>query len=289
MNRSEQINELAGALAKAQGQMVAAKKDAENPFFKSAYADLASVVAAIKKPLSDNGIAYSQVVGSTDGGGCYVETILMHSSGQWISDRVPVISQKERDPQAFGTAVSYMRRYQLQAIAGLPAEDDDGNDASGKDASKAVASRVTRSPDAPPAGAPRAGAPSGVHVNPNNPPARPGAFPPGPPPNEGPPADEGAPPEGAPVKPSAAPAQSGPQQREPRKRPVPSGDSEIDAVKFADLCKLVKDAADEPTLKFAFLDAYQFAADIDDDRVGKTWQLNVTQLKDERKKAFGIK
>lgn len=256
---------MAAALAKAQGQMGAAKKDAENPFFKSTYADLASVVAAIKKPLADNGIAYSQVVGSTDAGVCYVETILMHSSGQWLCDRVPVITQKEKDPQAFGTAVSYMRRYQLQAIVGLPAEDDDGNEASGKEAPKAAsASRVTR-PAASSSLKP-------TDLTSQGPGRRP----------------EEAPPEGAPAK-LTAPADAAATQREPRKRPVPSGDSEIDAIKMADLSAAITAAGDEQTLKIAFLDAYQFAADVDDDRVGKTWQLDVTKLKDDRKKAMGIK
>lgn len=129
MEKSEQINELAAALAKAQGQMEAATKDSANPFFKSKYADLAAIVAAIKKPLADNGLAYVQLVDHAEGG-VMVETVLMHSSGQWISSRLkmPVVKS---DSQGVGSAITYGRRYGLQAMVGIPADDDDGNAAAG--------------------------------------------------------------------------------------------------------------------------------------------------------------
>ncbi len=130
-------------------------------------------------------------------------------------------------------------------------------------------------------------APDGFHQP--RPPAKPSTPTEGTaPPKAGVPPDSEPPPEGGPAKPPT-PVAAAATQREPRKRPVPSGDSEIDAIKFADLSKLIVEAKDEATLKFAFLDAYQFAADVDDDRVGKSWQLSATQLKDERKKALGIK
>ncbi len=131
MNKSDSINELAMALAKAQGQMRAAVKDASNPFFKSKYADLASVVDAIKTPLSSNGLSYVQFVGS-DAEAHYVETMLIHSSGQYLSERVKIVVAKPNDPQSFGSAVTYFRRYSLQAVCGVPADDDDGNAATGK-------------------------------------------------------------------------------------------------------------------------------------------------------------
>lgn len=126
MTRSEQINELAAALAKAQGAMETAKKDSNNPFFKSRYADLASVVAAIQAPFADNGLAYTQLTEPCEGDAVAVETVLMHASGQWISSKT-VVPVTKQDAQGYGSAITYARRYGLQAIAGLAAEDDDGN------------------------------------------------------------------------------------------------------------------------------------------------------------------
>jgi hypothetical protein len=128
MNRSESINELAAALSKAQGAMRHAKRDETNPFFKSKYADLASVVEAIKEPLAAHGLAYSQVLDVGEDG-VYVETILMHSSGQWISGRLKMPVAKPNDPQALGSASTYCRRFSLQSIIGIPAADDDAEGA----------------------------------------------------------------------------------------------------------------------------------------------------------------
>ena len=126
MNKSDSIKELAAALAKAQGQMQSAKKDVNNPFYKSKYADLASIVEAIKGPLSDNGLAYSQLTDVDDSGVC-VETILMHTSGEWICGKLKMPVAKANDPQALGSSMTYCRRFALQAIVGLSAEDDDAN------------------------------------------------------------------------------------------------------------------------------------------------------------------
>lgn len=126
MNSSEQINEIAGALAKAQAQMGAAKKDSDNPFFKSKYADLASVVDAIRGPFAENNLSYVQLPIVSEGNRVMVETVLMHATGQWISSVVDVPVSKA-DAQGYGSAITYARRYGLQAIAGVAAEDDDGN------------------------------------------------------------------------------------------------------------------------------------------------------------------
>ena len=125
MNKSENIGQLAAALAKAQGQMKFAAKDANNPFFKSKYADLASVIEAIKVPLSANGIAFVQATDFEDSA-VIVETILLHESGEWISGKLRMQPTKN-DPQGVGSAVTYAKRYGLQAIAGVPSDDDDGN------------------------------------------------------------------------------------------------------------------------------------------------------------------
>ena len=125
MHKSESIKELAGALSKAQAQMSGAAKDSKNPFFKSSYADLSSVVSAIKDAFSANGLSYSQFPIMEDGK-VGVETILMHESGEWISNSL-LLPMVKQDPQAAGSAITYARRYALQAIAGIPSEDDDGN------------------------------------------------------------------------------------------------------------------------------------------------------------------
>ena len=133
MNKSETIGKLAEALCKAQASMGSAKKDAANPFFKSKYADLASVVEAIKKPLADNGLSYVQTTDIDESGSVVVETVLMHSSGEWLSGRLRMPVAKANDAQALGSALTYCRRYGLQAMAGIPADDDDGNAASEKE------------------------------------------------------------------------------------------------------------------------------------------------------------
>lgn len=144
MSQSDQLNELATALARAQGQMDSAKKDADNPFFKSKYADLASVVNAIRAPFSENGLAYVQLPVPCEGDEVAVDTVLMHASGQWISSRTQVPVTKQ-DAQGYGSALTYARRYGLQAIAGVAADDDDGNAA----ASAKPKPRAARLPERP--------------------------------------------------------------------------------------------------------------------------------------------
>lgn len=131
MMHTEQLNELAAALAKAQGAMQNAKKDANNPFFKSKYADLASVWDAVRGPLSSNDLSVIQSI-DCDEHGMVLITKLLHSSGQWVDSKVMVKAVKE-DPQGLGSAITYMRRYALQAIAGVSPDEDDGEAAMGRD------------------------------------------------------------------------------------------------------------------------------------------------------------
>ena len=127
MNSSEKINELATALCKAQAAMGGAVKDSANPFFKSSYADLTSVIKAIKQPFADNDLSYTQFPVS-DENGIGVVTRLMHNSGQWmeLGYTLPIV---KRDPQAAGSAITYARRYALQSMAGIPTADDDAESA----------------------------------------------------------------------------------------------------------------------------------------------------------------
>lgn len=129
METSEQINELAAALSKAQGQIKGAAKDSTNPHFKSSYADLASVWEACRAALSENGIAVIQTPHTDEAGNCHVVTMLTHSSGQYVRDSFSLPPTKP-DPQGYGSAITYMRRYALAAIVGVAPEDDDGNAAS---------------------------------------------------------------------------------------------------------------------------------------------------------------
>ena len=132
MEKSDNINELATALSKAQGIMENAKKDSENPFFHSKYAGLASVIDTAKKPLSEHGLSVIQLAAS-DGETVRINTLLLHSSGQWIGDTL-VLKPVKTDPQGMGSAITYGRRYAYSSIIGMASEeDDDGNAASHPD------------------------------------------------------------------------------------------------------------------------------------------------------------
>lgn len=122
--RAEHAN-IAAALAAAQAEMGKALKQANNPHFRSKYADLGNVADACMPALNRHGIAVIQPT-IDDDTGRYVETRLIHSSGETLSCRVPLIVQKN-DMQGYGSAVTYARRYGLMCMAGIAPEDDDGN------------------------------------------------------------------------------------------------------------------------------------------------------------------
>jgi hypothetical protein len=128
MNKSDSIKEIAKAMCAAQADMTGAKKTTVNGFFKSKYSDLVSVVEAVKVPFADNGLSYVQFP-IEENGRIGIETILMHVSGEFLSNSFTVTLSKQ-DAQGAGSALTYCRRYSLQAIAGIPSEDDDGNSAS---------------------------------------------------------------------------------------------------------------------------------------------------------------
>lgn len=130
MEASEQINELATALAKTQGSISGAKKDAANPFFKSTYADLEAVWSACRDALSRNGLSVIQTVTTSDER-VGVTTMLAHSSGQWVRDTM-LLTPKDSGPQAMGSCISYGRRYALAAIVGVYQTDDDAEAAHGR-------------------------------------------------------------------------------------------------------------------------------------------------------------
>ena len=129
MNKSESIKELATALAKAQAVMENASKDTANPFFKSRYANLESVVGVIRPALEKFGLSFVQVCHDWDVG-ARVETIILHESGEWLSCGTMSAPATKADAQGFGSALTYARRYSLSAAFGVATEDDDGNAAS---------------------------------------------------------------------------------------------------------------------------------------------------------------
>ncbi len=170
--QTESIEKLAAALAKAQGEIGSAAKNAENPHFRSKYADLASVVEAIREPFALNGLAYQQPYRNIDGQ-LSIVTRIIHASGQWVEDDgVPLLLSKQ-DMQGIGSASTYARRYGLMAAAGVaPAEDDDGNLAVGQ-------TRDTGKPVTVKRGTAKRGAPAGNGEKPTaqtEPPAKPHAI-----------------------------------------------------------------------------------------------------------------
>lgn len=134
MKTSESIASLAAAMAKAQATIDGAKKDSANPHFKSKYADLASVWDACRAALTANGLSVVQAPGPCVDNRLEMTTMLLHSSGEWISETLTIPLAKV-DAQGYGSATTYARRYALAAMVGVAPEDDDGNAAS---ASKGV-------------------------------------------------------------------------------------------------------------------------------------------------------
>lgn len=125
MKTSESIKSIAIALVDSQTKIRFAIKDSTNPHFKSRYADLGSVIDAIKESLNLNGIAFIQTPTESAPGTLALTTRLLHSSGEWIEDTAVCPLQKN-DPQGYGSALTYLRRYSLASITGLYQDDDDG-------------------------------------------------------------------------------------------------------------------------------------------------------------------
>lgn len=117
---------LAAAMAKAFAEIEAATKDKTNPHFKSKYADITSVIEAVKPALVKHGLFFTQVSHVAEDGVC-VETVIHHEGGESLSCGQLYVPANKRDAQGFGSALTYCRRYALMTAFGVPAEDDDGN------------------------------------------------------------------------------------------------------------------------------------------------------------------
>lgn len=128
MNGTSTIAKIALALSKAQKKIGTATKGAANPFFKSKYADLGSVMEACKEALNSEGITVLQPVTTTPDGKHAVETVLLHESGEYIASTM-TLELTKTNMQDLGSAITYARRYSLQSLVFIPSEDDDGEKA----------------------------------------------------------------------------------------------------------------------------------------------------------------
>lgn len=137
MKTSDSISKIASALLEAQKQITFAAKDSKNPAFKSTYANLESVIEAIKGPLNAAGVVFVQTFSPSAPGFLSLSTRLLHVSGEWIEDEMTVPLQKN-DAQGYGSAATYSRRYALAAITGLYQADDDGTEAAKPRAEPAI-------------------------------------------------------------------------------------------------------------------------------------------------------
>lgn len=140
--KSEIINELATALAKAQGAMEGASKSSSNLHFRSKYASLEHVVDAYREEFAKNGLSLTQHP-SAVGADVTVTTVIMHVSGQWISSSL-TMTAKDAGPQAIGSCITYARRYAALAAAGLAPEDDDGEAAEARPAAPGFTPQASR-------------------------------------------------------------------------------------------------------------------------------------------------
>lgn len=130
MNAETKIKpSLASAMVAAFTEIEAATKSANNPHFKSKYADLTAVIEAIKPPLAGHGLCFAQKCQPCEDG-VSVETVLIHESGEEMSLGTLFVPANKKDAQGFGSALTYARRYGLVTAFGVPTEDDDGNAAS---------------------------------------------------------------------------------------------------------------------------------------------------------------
>lgn len=176
MNRptqSEAIDKIAAALSKAQAEIATARKDGDNPHFHSTFTTLASVFDVVREPLAKNNLSVVQSPQQGDANAHYLETTLMHSSGQWMKSYHPLHPVKN-DPQSVGSAITYARRYALCAMVGVVGreDDDDGETAQGRGNSQAA--QASKPAPTKPASAPAASKPA-APAKPAAPPAKPTA------------------------------------------------------------------------------------------------------------------
>lgn len=136
MQKSDTIGALGAALAAAQGEIEDAKKNAKNPHLRNCYADLGSVLDSVRPTFARHGLSVMQLVGTPADQTVSVQTLVMHSSGEWVAETMTAPLEQRKglsDIQATGSLITYMRRYALMAVAGIAPEDDDGSAAPRRD------------------------------------------------------------------------------------------------------------------------------------------------------------
>ena len=149
MDRSDNISQLTCALAKAQSEFEAVAKVHHNPFLKNHYATLDDIIAAVRGPLSSNGLSFVQPLSSTDTG-WVLETIVMHESGEWLgcSSVIPTLADNKgvNALQSFGGSLTYMRRYMLSALLGVNTEEDSDGTEEGENGKGKETKRQAKQP-----------------------------------------------------------------------------------------------------------------------------------------------
>ena len=131
MEKSESIIEFSKALIKLQGGLKPAVRDKVNPFLNTNYADLAAIMDVCQIPLFENKFCISHLT-NIGPYGPYLETVLIHESGEWMTSKYPLQPSKPDDPQSMGSALAYARRYNLSAMLNIVTEDDDAERAMGR-------------------------------------------------------------------------------------------------------------------------------------------------------------
>jgi hypothetical protein len=144
VRRSLSIANLAGAMVKAQTELKNPPKDSVNPHFKSKYADLATVRDAVIPVFVKHGLAVMQLPCEMDDAPA-LTTLVTHTSGEWLETTIKLRPGK-MDPQGVGSALTYARRYALQSVAGVAAEDDDDGNAASRPAQQQTQARPTPAP-----------------------------------------------------------------------------------------------------------------------------------------------
>ena len=132
MIKSESIKNIAVAMSQFRKQVKQPLKDADNPYFKSKYVPLENVVEAIDSVGGEHGLSFIQEVKTSDDGMVGVTTIIFHTSGEWLEFEPLYLKPDSTKPQAYGSAITYARRYSLSSAFGITSDqDDDGNEANG--------------------------------------------------------------------------------------------------------------------------------------------------------------
>ena len=156
MTRSDSIAKIAPALVAAQAAFPSIAKDGKNPAFRSRYATLDGIMAAVRPALAANGLAVVQgaIHPETDGPklvGLAVESVLVHTSGEWMATMVPVPVTKS-DAHGLGSALSYGRRYGISALLALTTDEDDDGNAATRPPQRQEPRQERPAPPPPPAG-----------------------------------------------------------------------------------------------------------------------------------------